>query len=54
MDLAEALRLERTPIEFVGVNDRFGESAHNYNDILNFLGLTTDHIVEAVEKINSL
>lgn len=52
--IAEALRLERTPIEFVGVNDRFGESAHNYNDILNFLGLTTDHIVEAVEKINSL
>lgn len=52
--IAEALRLERVPIEFVGVEDRFGESAHNYNDILNHLGLTTDHIVEAVEKINSL
>jgi len=52
--IAEALRLERTPIEFVGVEDRFGASAHNYNDILNYLGLTTEHIVEAVEKINSL
>lgn len=52
--IAEALRLERVPMEFVGVNDRFGESAHNYDDILNHLGLTTDHIVEAVEKINSL
>ena len=52
--IAEALRLERTPIEFVGVNDTFGSSAHNYNDILNYLGLTTEHIIEAVEKINSL
>lgn len=52
--IAEALRLERIPVEFVGVNDRFGESAHNYNDILNHLGLTADHIAEAVEKINSL
>ncbi len=52
--IAEALRLERIPIEFVGVQDRFGESAHNYNDILNHLGLTADSIVKAVEKINSL
>lgn len=52
--IAEALRLERTPIEFVGINDEFGSSAHNYADILNLLGLTTEHIIEAVEKINSL
>ena len=52
--VAEALRLERIPMEFVGINDRFGESAHNYDDILNHLGLTADHIVEAVESINSL
>ncbi len=52
--IAEALRLERIPIEFVGVEDRFGASAHNYQDILNYLGLTTDHIVEAVKKIDSL
>ncbi len=52
--IAEALRLERTPVEFVGIEDRFGSSAHNYDDILNYLGLTTDHIVEAVEKINNM
>ena len=52
--IAEALRLERTPVEFVGINDRFGSSAHNYDDILNYLGLTTDHIVEAVQTVNSL
>ena len=52
--IAEALRLERTPIEFVGVNDRFGSSAHNYNDILEHLELTTDRIIKEVEKINSL
>ena len=52
--IAEALRLERVPIEFVGVEDRFGESAHNYEDILNYLGLTSEHIQEAVEKIFNL
>ncbi len=52
--VAEALRLERIPVEFVGIEDRFGSSAHSYDDILNYLGLTADHIAEAVEKINSL
>ncbi len=52
--IAEALRLTRIPVEFVGVKDRFGESAHNYKDILDHLGLTTEHVIEAVEKINSL
>lgn len=52
--IAEALRLERIPVEFVGIEDRFGSSAHNYDDILNYLGLTTEHIVEAVGKINKI
>ncbi len=52
--IAEALSLERIPVEFVGVNDRFGESAHNYKDILDKMGLTTGHIEEAVKKINGL
>ncbi len=49
--IAEALRRERVPIEFVGVNDRFGSSAHSYQDILEYMGLTTEHIVEAVRSI---
>ena len=52
--VAEALRLERIPVEFVGIEDRFGSSAHSYDDILNYLGLTADHIAEAVGKISSL
>ncbi|MCR4705624.1 MAG: transketolase family protein [Lachnospiraceae bacterium] len=51
--IAEALRLEPTPVEFVGIDDRFGESAHNYTDIMNHLGLTTEHIVETIEKMNA-
>ncbi len=52
--IAETLCKECKPIEFVGVNDVFGESAHSYDDILNKLGLTADHIVQAVEKIYNL
>lgn len=49
--LAEALRLERIPMEFVGIQDSFGRSAHGYEDILNHLGLTAQSIVDAVELI---
>ena len=52
--VAEALRLEKIAIEFVGVEDQFGSSAHTYDDILNYLGLTAEHIQEAVEEIYSL
>lgn len=50
--VSEALRKERIPVEFVGINDTFGCSAHNYQDVLNAHGLTTEHIVKAVEKMN--
>jgi transketolase len=34
--IAEALRGEtKLPIEFVGIKDRFGTSAHNYDECLN-------------------
>ncbi len=49
--VAEALRRECRPIEFVGVKDEFGSSAHNYEDILKLLGLTTEHIEEAVRSL---
>ena len=50
--VAEALCKACRPIEMVGIEDQFGSSAHNYKDILENLGLTTEHIVEAVRKIN--
>jgi len=48
--IAEALRGERTKIEFVGINDQFGTSAHSYNELLNHYGLTADAIVNAVKN----
>lgn len=52
--IAEILRCERVPVEFVGVEDRFGSSAHDYISILNHLGLTTEHIMEAITTISTI
>ena len=52
--IAEALRLERIPVEFVGIQDCFGRSAHSYGDILKYQNLTTERVVEAIETIVSL
>lgn len=52
--IAEALCKACKPIEFVGVNDCFGSSAHNYADILEHLGLTVQHIEEAIRTIAEL
>jgi transketolase len=50
--IAEALRLETNlPIEFVGVKDTFGTSAGNYDDLLNYYGLTSQAIADAVKKV---
>ncbi len=47
----EALRDEPKPAEFVGINDVFGCSAHCYEDVLNFYGLTREHVTEAIRKM---
>ncbi|MDO4260732.1 MAG: transketolase C-terminal domain-containing protein [Eubacteriales bacterium] len=49
--VAEALRRECKPIEFVGANDCFGSSAHSYDDILEYMGLTEAHIEEAILSV---
>jgi transketolase len=49
--IAEALRAEKDlPIEFVGVKDSFGTSASNYNELLEFYGLTSEAVIEAAKK----
>ena len=46
--IAEALRSEaHAPIEFVGVQDRFGISALAYDEILEHFGLTAQAIAQA-------
>jgi transketolase len=50
--IAEALRGETNlPIEFVGIKDAFGTSAHNYDELLEYYGLTSKAIEEAVLKL---
>lgn len=50
--IAEILCKERKPIEFVGIEDIFGCSAHNYQELLAHFRLTAEHIKEAVMKMN--
>ena len=52
--VAECLSLEKKPIEFVGINDTFGCSAHSYADVLQYHGLTKEHIIETVRKMAAL
>jgi transketolase len=35
----------------VGIDDRFGQSAHSYQDLLEAYGLTAEHIAAAVKAI---
>lgn len=49
--VAEVLCKECKPVEFVGIQDTFGCSAHNYKEVLEYHGLTKDAIKEAVQKM---
>lgn len=50
--ISEVLRKECKPIEYVGLNDTFGCSAHNYQDVLAYHGLTKEHIVKTIREMN--
>lgn len=52
--IAEVLRKSCKPIEFVGAQDHFGCSGHNYAELLEYQGLTVKHIMEAIKKIANL
>jgi transketolase len=50
--IAEALRGETSqPLEFVGIQDNFGTSAYNYEELLLRYGLTADAIVNSVKQV---
>jgi len=50
--VAECLSEEKpTIMKRVGVPDRFGASSRNYTDLMNYLGLTPDGIVNAVRDV---
>ena len=50
--IAEALRLERgVPLDFVGIEDLFGTSALNYDELLVHYGLTAQAITAKVKGL---
>ena len=46
--IAAALRKSRLPIEFIGINDAFGLSAHNYEELLAHYGLTKERVIQTI------
>jgi transketolase len=49
--VTEALRLEKIPVEFVGINDMYGKSAHSHKDLLEHYGLTEKNITNAIYNV---
>ena len=49
--VAEVFRGDGRPMECVGIKDRFGQSAHGYEELLKTYGLTSDDIVAAALKV---
>lgn len=48
--VSQALSRTGKPIEFVGIRDTFGCSAHCYEDVLKYHGLTKGHVVKAIKR----
>jgi len=46
-----ALRGKGIPIETIGINDEFGQSANTYDELLIHYGLTADNIIERAKTL---
>jgi transketolase len=51
--ICEVLSNELVKIKKVGINDKFGQSASNYEELINYYGLTPQAIVEKAEELLS-
>ncbi|MEJ2111417.1 MAG: transketolase C-terminal domain-containing protein [Acidobacteriota bacterium] len=51
--ICETLKGSPLPIRSIGIRDRFGQSAHCYDDLLRTYGLTPGHIAAAVRSVLS-
>jgi transketolase len=49
--IAETLMKTKIPIVPIGVQDRFGQSAHSYEELLEEYGLTEEAIYKAVKEV---
>jgi transketolase len=50
---ALALRTSVTPMDYVAINDIFGESAHYPEELQTAFGLTADDIAEKARKLTT-
>jgi transketolase len=49
--MQEVLQGLSIPMRTIGIDDRFGQSAHSYEDLLQVYGLTSGHIAAAVRQL---
>ncbi len=52
--ITESLRLERIPVEFLGIEDAFGQSCNELGPLLKYYGLTANGIISKVKKVLSI
>lgn len=48
---ALALRKERIPMDYVAIEDRFGQSAHSAEELMGHYGLTAAHIAQKAQML---
>ena len=49
--IREALQGKNVAMRSIGIHDRFGQSAHSYEDLLQAYGLTAAHIAAAARQV---
>jgi len=49
--IQETLLGQSIPVRTIGIQDRFGQSAHSYEDLIEIYGLTPGHIAAAVRQL---
>lgn len=49
--VATALRKSAVPMDFVAIEDKFGQSAHSAEELMDFYGLTAAHIVKTAKAL---
>lgn len=49
--VADIMRGSAIPMEVIGINDSFGQSSQNYEELLDYYGLTESSIVERLCKM---
>ena len=49
--MQEVFQGQSVPMRAIGIDDRFGQSAHSYEDLLQVYSLTPAHIAEAVRQV---